>query len=233
MVLLSVPGLPAPGREGGLRSLLSNLLGSSSSALSGGAHGQSLALAILRQGTPAWQGGCRDLRLTAATGSGAAGTASRAENCVAPSWQELSAGKDVAVALLGWSCGTRNGLVLTARVPPSGLTLVPPRVGNDSWAGGWDMPCASLGGFITGHKPVCGREAIKWAACSLCPQARSNLVACQLLALPHSSRDTHPEGQPCARTHALPAAASVPGCGPPAHCKATTGSATLLAQAPV
>lgn len=154
-------------------------------------------------------------------------------HCVAPSWQELSAGQDVAVALLGWSCRTRNGLVLTTRVPPSGLTFVPPRVGNDGWAGGWDMPCASLGGFITGHKPVCGREVIKWAACSLCPQARSNLVTRQLLALPHSSRDTHPEGQPCARTHALPAAASVSGCGPPARCKATTGSATPLARAPM
>lgn len=91
------------------------------------------------------------------------------------------------------------------------------------------MPCASLGGFIAGHQPVCGREVIKWAARSLRPRARSSLLTRQLLALPHGSRDTHPEGQPCARMHALPAADSVPGCRPPAHCKATMGAATLLA----
>lgn len=73
----------------------------------------------------------------------------------------------------------------------------------------------------------------KWVARSLYPQARSSLLARQLLALPHGSRDLHPEGEPCARTHALPTATSVPGCGPPAHCKVTTGDATLLAQVPV
>lgn len=75
VVLLSVPRLPAPGKEGGLRSLLPNPLGSSGAALSRWAHGQSLALAILGQSALAWQVGCRDLRLTAATGSGAAGSA--------------------------------------------------------------------------------------------------------------------------------------------------------------
>lgn len=145
---------------------------------------------------------------------------------MAPLWQELGTGKERAVALPGWCCGTRNGLVLTARVPPSSLTLAPARVGDDGRAGGWNIPCASLGGFIAGHEPVCGREVIKWAARSLCPRARSSLLARQLLALPHSSRDAHPEGQPRARTHALPAATSVPGCRPPVHCKATTGAAT-------
>lgn len=137
------------------------------------------------------------------------------------------------MALPGWFCGTRNGLVLTAWVPPSSLTLVPARVGDDGQAGGWEMSRASLGGFITGHQPVCGREVIKWAACSLCPRARSSLLPRQLLALPHGSRDTHPEGQHSARTHALPAATSVPDCRPPTHCKATTGAAMLLASAPI
>lgn len=73
----------------------------------------------------------------------------------------------------------------------------------------------------------------KWVARSLYPQARSSLLARQLLALPRGSRDVHPEGKPCARTHALPTATRVPGCGPLAHCKATTGDATLLAQVPV
>lgn len=94
------------------------------------------------------------------------------------------------------------------------------------------MPCASLEGFIAGHELVCGREVIKWAARSLCPRAQSSLLTRQLLALPHGSGDAHPEGQPRARTHALPAAVSVPGCRPPAHHKATMGAATLLAQAP-
>lgn len=125
------------------------------------------------------------------------------------------------------------GLVLTARVPPSGLTLAPPRVGDDGRAGGWDVPFSSLGGFTAGHKLVCSREARKWAARSLCPWAQSSLLACQLLALPHSNWDTHPEGQPCAKTHALPTVTSAPSHGPLAHCKATTGAVTLLAQASV
>jgi len=76
-----------------------------------------------------------------------------------------------------WCRRTGNGLVLTARVPPSSLTLAPPRVGDDGQAGGWDVPCTSLGGFIAGRKPVRSREAIKWAARSLRPRARSSLLA--------------------------------------------------------
>jgi len=51
-----------------------------------------------------------------------------------------------------------------------------------------------------------------------------------LLALPRGSRDAHPEGKPHARTHGLPAATRVPGHGPLARCKATTGAATPLAR---
>lgn len=86
VVLLSALGLPALGKEGALHSSLPNPPGSSGSALSGGAHGQSLAPAILGQGAPAWQAGCRDLCLTTATGSGAARAAGRANLPQGTAW---------------------------------------------------------------------------------------------------------------------------------------------------
>lgn len=71
VMLFSVPGLSACSETGGLHSSLLNSLGSRGSVLSRGAHGLVLALAILGEGAPAWQAGCRDLCLTTATASGA------------------------------------------------------------------------------------------------------------------------------------------------------------------
>lgn len=145
---------------------------------------------ILGQGASAWPAGSRDLCLPVPQAQGQLAEPSSPSAMpwgTAPSWQELNAGKDGAVALLDWCCRTRNRLVLGAWVPPSGLTLAPPRVGSDSQAGGWDMSWASLGGFIAVHEPVCGREVIKWAAHSLCPWAQSSFLACQLQAEPGCS----------------------------------------------
>ena len=173
--------------------------------------------------------GRRHLHLTASKGSGATGAVGRTELALSPLAQHGTLGKDGAVALPGWRCGTRTGLVRAAQVPPSALTLAPPGVGDNGRGWGWGLPCTSLGGFIAGREPVCGGQAIHEPPTYCFPGHR---VPSSRVSSWHCP--THPEAAPCQDTSAAasrPLAArsppALPPCWPQHHMGTRTGAGTL------